>query len=121
MTRLRPLVCMLLTIAMVFASVASLWAATAHMAPIVAQMHAGMDQMAGMSDCERMMQSQASERPDCDKTCADKFCLAKCFKVFGGLPNIGAFVALVREPTRLLTADRLLHWSEQPPLAPPRT
>jgi hypothetical protein len=121
--RLRPRVCVLVALAMIFSLVASTWASTAHMAPMFPQPQMGMDASADMSDCDRMMQAPKADCPDCDrdKTCADKFCLAKCFKVFGKLLELGPLAAMAMLPPRPLGRERPADWCDPPPPAPPRT
>jgi hypothetical protein len=120
---LRPLLCALLAIAIAFASVASPWATTAHSAPWVPQQQMAEVGPTDMSDCERMRQATKSDCPDCrkDKTCADNFCMAKCFKVFGHLPDIGLPSVLATQAARLFRPDRLPDWSDQPLPTPPRS
>jgi hypothetical protein len=121
--RLRPLICALVAIAMTFASVASTWACTAHMAPMFPQPQMAMDVSMDMSDCDRMMQATKADCPDCDKdkTCADKFCLAKCFKVFGSLLEVRPLTPVTTSLPRPLGPEQPLHWSDRPPPTPPRT
>jgi hypothetical protein len=95
-SRLRLRICMLLAIT--FASTASAWAATAHIAPMVPPQHATMNMAVDMSDCDRMMHLSKAVVPDCDhgKSCADKFCVTKCFEIFGALPEMRLSVVMLK-------------------------
>jgi hypothetical protein len=54
------------------------------------------------------------------KTCADNFCMAKCFKVFGSLEPAELAVTIVLSPYPF-PLRRPTIWFDQPPFAPPRS
>jgi hypothetical protein len=108
---------------MTIASLASVRAATGQALQVVSQQQSAANISSDMSDCDRMMQSDEADCLDCDpdKGCFDKFCIAKCFKVLGNLPE-PRLLSVVTVPTsRPDQSGEPSHWSEQPPPTPPRT
>lgn len=54
------------------------------------------------------------------KSCADNFCMAKCFKMFGGIQadETGVTIAGL---SALISLQLPAIWFNQPPFAPPRS
>ena len=123
MRSLYPLLCPLLAIAMTIASLASVRAATGQALQVVSQQQSAANISSDMSDCDRMMQSDEADCLDCDpdKGCLDKFCIAKCFKVLGNLPEPRLLSVVTLPASHPYQSGEPSHWSEQPPPTPPRT
>jgi hypothetical protein len=121
MVRARLWIGTLVAIAMAIASISSVWASTANIARAIGQQQATVSPSFNMPNCERMMRiDTADHRESYDPWgCADDFCMAKCFKVFGIFqPRIlAAMVSIPLQPFRL---DRPAIWFSQPPITPPR-
>lgn len=122
MVRARLWIGTLVAIAMALASISSVWASTANIARAMGQPQATASPVPNLSDCERMMRMDGVDQRDSYNPwgCADDFCMAKCFKVFGIFqPRILAeMVSIPLQPSRL---DRPAIWFHQPPITPPRT
>jgi hypothetical protein len=117
---LRPFICVLVAVAVTFASVVAAFASTAKFAP---QMdHPSMaGEATHMVDCDRLKPAHTGDHPECDQDrgCAGDFCMAKCFKIFASQrPRAARLdVPLLLQPFRSEYQDI---WVDQPPAAPPR-
>jgi hypothetical protein len=124
----RPLVCVFVAIAMIFASIASAWAISVNVGRGFPQSQTTVGQETAMPDCERMghvpdgnAPTVQTDAPDGKtKSCADNFCMAKCFKMFGGIQADETGVTIAGLPT-LFPLQRPAIWFDQPPFAPPRS
>jgi hypothetical protein len=124
----RALICVLVAIAMTFASIASAWAVSVNVGRVFPQPQMAASQETSMPDCERMGHMSKASGPTFktdtpngkSKSCADNFCMAKCFKMFGGLQADETIVTIAGLPA-LLPLQRPAIWFDQPPFAPPRS
>lgn len=117
----RALICILVAIAMTFASVASAWAVSVNVGRGFPQQQTSISHDKAMPDCERMAHASKADAPDGKhESCADNFCMAKCFKVFGCLQadELAVTMALSPHPFPLRLPAI---WFDQPPFAPPRS
>jgi hypothetical protein len=118
----RAWICALVAIAMTFASITSAWATTGVFMRVTALQPSAGSHGLDMSDCERMFKANPTDHHDSNGkgSCADEFCMAKCFKIFGGLQSRPSAVK-VSNATQPLRLDRPAIWVDQPPAAPPRS
>jgi hypothetical protein len=124
----RSLICMLVTIAMTFASIASAWAVSANVGRGVSRPQMTVGQETATPDCDRMTHASKVGAPTVktdaadgkSKSCADNFCMAKCFKMFGGIQADETNVTIAGLPA-LFPLQRPAIWFDQPPFAPPRS
>jgi hypothetical protein len=120
----RALICTLVAIAMTFASVASAWAVSANIGrsfPQQQQQQTRMSHDMAMPDCERMAHASKADTPDGkQESCADNFCMAKCFKVFASLQSDEPAVTMALTPHPFPLRFPAI-WIDQPPFAPPRS
>lgn len=76
-----------------------------------------------MADCEKMMaKSATSDCPCCDpqKACPPEACLAKCYKIFGDLPDPPLLRLLVAQTHDAAEPNRPPKRSIRPQTPPPR-
>jgi hypothetical protein len=124
----RALICVLVAIAMTFASIASAWAVSVNAGRALPHRQIAIAQETAMPDCHRMAHQSEADAPTVktdapdgkNKSCADNFCMAKCFKIFGVIqPDVAA--AIIAGSPPLFPAQLLAIWFDQPPFAPPRS
>ena len=126
MRRLRSIIALCVAIAVMLAPIASARAAL-HAAAAKTATHS--TDMAGMTDCEKMMQGadkQSTTKSDCpccetDAACPPEFCLSKCFQLQSALPRSTPVGLLTRLNLRPGEIDPPPDWSYRPPPPPPRT
>jgi hypothetical protein len=117
-----------MAVAMTFASIASAWAVSVNAGRRFPQPQIAAAQETAMPDCHRMAHKSKADGPASKtdapegkgKSCADNFCMAKCFKLFGSRQPDEAAVTPAATPP-LLPLPRPAIWFDQPPFAPPRS
>jgi hypothetical protein len=122
------LICVFVAMAMIFASIASAWAISVNVGRGFPQSQTTVSQATAMPDCERMahvpdgnVPTVKTDAPDGKtKSCADNFCMAKCFKMFGGIQADETHVTITGTPA-LFPLQVPAIWFDQPPFAPPRS
>jgi hypothetical protein len=113
---------MVVAIAMNFASIASAWATSLNAAPTLPEQQTAVSHhLAAMPDCEGMGHVSTPEAPgEKHKSCADNFCIAKCFKVFGGIEPRKLAVRATPLPAPVAFRQPAI-WRDPPPITPPRS
>ena len=81
-----------------------------------------------MPDCHRMAHPSEADAPTFktdapdgkNKSCADNFCMAKCFKMFSSIQSDVTAVTDAGSPP-FFPVQLPAVWFDQPPFAPPRS